>query len=190
MNSYIVILTLFLACFLNAKYIEPSKVVGLENSFEVDGAKLMFPMRVTVMKGNTKIFSDKSPRKWNQDTDGLQYFKFMKNVFIIVSEWDTGDFTHYRLFVLPSGKSELKEFKTMGYNEADFDRGFFVNNNKLYYWEKSFCNDIKKAMAFDERKLDFVAENFKGLKDGICLPEDLSTSLKNNKISPTTLLVN
>ncbi len=191
MKKIIFVASLFTTCLANAQEGESSDFKPIKGgfSFEVEGAKFTLPKQVVIQKSGTLLYSDKDAGVWNGETDGVRYFKIEKAIFLIVSEWDTGNFTSFRLFHLGSSKDQTKEYKIMGAVEDDNGAVFFTSSDKLYYWEKFFC-DKKKAYMFEFKKLNFVEVHFKDLKDQNCLPKDLDLARKASKIEELPAKVN
>jgi hypothetical protein len=183
MKKLIFVAILFIGCLANAQEGEDPDFKPIKGgfSFEADGAKFSLPKRIVIQKNGATLFIDKDSGIWNAETDGVKYFKFGKTIFLIISQWDTGDFTSFRLFHLGSTKDQTKEYKIMGAVEDDNGAVFFTSADKLYYWEKYFC-DQKRAYVFDDKKLDFVEVRFKDLKGETCLPQNLESARMKNKI--------
>ena len=189
MKKLILLMTLFISSLASAQESEDVNFKPIKNgfAFDVDGARFTLPKRIEIIKNGAILFSDKDASMWNSETDGVGYFKFEKAIFLIVSNWDTGDFTSFRLFHLGGTKEQTKEYKIMSAVEDDNGSVFFKSGAKLYYWEKFFC-DQKKVYVFEDKKLDFVETIFKDLKGPNCLPKDLDLARTKNGIKETSLL--
>ena len=183
MKKFVFLISLLLSGFVNAKEgkaLAKSKIKS-EFSFKVEDAQITLPKRVEMRRNGTILFGDKDAGIWKSETDHVGYFKFGKAIFLIVSQWDTGDFISFRLFHLGSTKAQTKEYTIMGAVEDDNGAVFFESEAKLYYWERFFCRQ-KMTYVFDEKKLDFVEVHFNDLKEEDCLPEKLSSASKTNKV--------
>ena len=155
----------------------------IKEGFVIEAGEERFnlPQKVVIQKNGKLLMSDKVAKPWNTETDGVRYFNFGKDIFLIASEWDTGDFTSFRLFHLGSSKDQTKEYKIMGAVEDENGAVFFKHGEKLYYWERSFC-DQKKVFVFDDKKLEFISVIFTDLKGKSCLPDNLELARKQHEI--------
>lgn len=160
---------------------DPTFLSG-SKTLTVDGTKYVLPKKLIIQKENTPLFQDTETRPWNVETDRIKYFQFEKKTFLIISEWDTADYTSFRLFHLGNTKEQTKEFTIMGAVEEENGAVFFTSKKKLYYWEKPFC-ESNKAYQFDDKKIEFVEVKFNKQKGKKCLPSELETAKVKNKIT-------